>query len=62
MSNKLVSIVLMLIGVLVFAASLLADSIGIGREPGLGMLQLVGAAAGLVVALIGLRLFFKRKS
>ena len=62
MSNKLFSIVLIVIGVLVLVGSLLVDMIGIGREPGLGLFQIAGAALGLVVALVGLWLFFKRKS
>jgi len=62
MSNKLFSIVLIVIGVLVLVGSLLVDMIGIGREPGLGLFQITGAALGLVVALVGLWLFFKRKS
>ena len=62
MSNKLLSIVLMVIGVLVLAGSLLGDAIGIGHHPGLGFYQIAGAVVGLVVALVGLWLFFKRKA
>jgi len=62
MSNKLLSILLMVIGVLVLSGSLLADAIGIGREPGIGFFQIIGAVVGLVVALVGLWLFLKHKS
>jgi len=41
---------------------LLVDVIGIEHEPGLGLFQLSGAAFGLVVALAGFWMFFKRKS
>ena len=61
MSNKLLSIVLMVVGVLVLVGSLLGDVIGIGQHPGLGFYQIAGAVVGLVVALVGLWLFLKRK-
>jgi hypothetical protein len=52
----------MISGVVFLSGSLLADGIGIGGGPGLGVLQIVGAALGLVVFLVGFWLFFKRKS
>jgi len=61
MSYKLLSIVLIVIGVLFLAVSLLADVIGLGHHPGLGLYQLAGTSLGLVIAIIGI-LFFKRKS
>ena len=48
------SIVLIVIGVVLLAVSLLADAFGIGAHPGLGWKQLVGAAVGVVVAVIGI--------
>jgi hypothetical protein len=62
MSNKQISIILIVLGVLILVGSLLADMIGIGREPGLGLIQLGGAVVGLVVALVGLWQLLKHKS
>jgi len=54
MSPKLRSVVLLTAGVLLFLVALLADSLGIGSKPGLGMKQLVGAFAGIVIAAFGM--------
>jgi hypothetical protein len=47
-------VVLLTAGVLLFLVALLADSLGIGSKPGLGMKQLVGAFAGIVIAAFGM--------
>lgn len=62
MANKLISIGLTVFGVLIMAVSLLADVIGIGHHPGVGVFQLGGVLIGLVDVLVGGWLFFTRKS
>ena len=53
MPKRLQGVVLLVAGIVVIVLSLAADSIGVGANPGLGMLQLVGAAAGIAAAVIG---------
>jgi hypothetical protein len=53
MSKKAVGTVLLLVGVLLFLVSVLADSIGIG-VPGFGWKQLVGLVVGVVLAAAGI--------
>ena len=62
MLDKLISIVLVLLGLVIMVVSLLADVIGIGIQPGLGIYQLGEAVLGLVLALSGVWLFYRRKS
>lgn len=50
---KVPSYLLILIGVVLLAASLLADSTGIGSNPGFGPRQTVGSIAGVVILLLG---------
>jgi hypothetical protein len=45
---------LIVAGVVLAAASALADTIGLGNWPGLGRQQLIGIVVGVVLALIGL--------
>ena len=55
MSIKTIGVVLIIIGLVVVAVSLLADMLGIGNwTAAIGPRQLAGAAAGLVVAVVGL--------
>ncbi len=58
---KIASIVLVIIGVVLLAASLLADVAGIGDSAGFGPQQTAGAVAGAVVAAVGLFLMFRRR-
>ena len=58
-SNKTSSIILLLVGVGLVGASLLADVIGIGDNPGFGLQQTAGTAAGVVIAAVGLYLTLK---
>ena len=54
MSIKSIGYALILIGVLALAGSLLADILGVGKDPsGIGPLQLLGAAGGLLLAVLG---------
>jgi hypothetical protein len=54
------SIILLVVGVGLLAASLLADVIGIGDDVGFGRQQTTGTAAGAVITAVGLYLTFKR--
>ncbi len=57
--NKTAAIVLLLVGIGLLGASLLADVIGIGDSPGWGNQQTAGTAAGVVIAAVGLYLTLK---
>ena len=52
--NKAANILVLIIGVGLFAVSLLADAIGLGGEPGFGYQQMMAAVAGIVILAIGL--------
>lgn len=58
---KITSIVLIIVGIGLLVASLLADVIGIGDRAGFGTQQTAGAIAGAVVAAIGLFIMFRKK-
>lgn len=61
MSGKTVGLIILLVGVLVLAVSLLADVIGIGTQPAIiGWKQLVGAAVGLVFSAAGIAVMLRR--
>ena len=61
MSQKSIGMVLMIIGVIALAVSLLADFIGIGKFPSaMGPYQLLAAAVGLIIAVIGGIIYFRR--
>jgi peptidoglycan/LPS O-acetylase OafA/YrhL len=47
--------VLLIIGIVLLLLSLLADVIGIGREPGFGMGQIAGAIIGLLIIVFAVR-------
>ncbi|MDH3673757.1 MAG: hypothetical protein OES46_21795 [Gammaproteobacteria bacterium] len=52
LSNKTASIIVLIFGLL--AASLSADVIGIGDDPGFGRQQTMGTIAGVVITVVGL--------
>ena len=54
MSSKTINLVLIIAGGLLLLLSLLADVIGIGSYPGINWAQILGAAAGLAVLIIGI--------
>ena len=54
MSNRLLGIILLVVGVLLFLSALAADSLGFGAFPGLGWKQIGGAIIGVVVAAVGM--------
>ncbi len=59
--KKLGSLLLLVIGVGLLAASLLADVIGIGDDVGFGTQQTLGTVVGAVIAAAGLFLVLKLK-
>ena len=60
--HKTASIILLLVGIGLLAASLLADVIGIGDDPGFGRQQTAGTIAGVVVTAAGLFFTLKKRS
>jgi hypothetical protein len=61
MSARNLGIIIVVIGILVIALSLGADMIGLGAQPGiLGWKQILGAAAGLIIAFAGI-VVYRRK-
>ncbi len=61
MDQKTPSIAMLAIGITILVASLFADSLGIGGNPGFGLDQAVGSVVGAVVAAVGLFLTVKVK-
>jgi hypothetical protein len=53
MSKRALGILLMIVGLIVVIASLEADALGIGADPGIGWKQAVGALVGVVVVGVG---------
>ena len=53
-SNKITSILVLVIGIGLLAVSLLADVVGIGDDPGFGNQQMMGTIAGVVITAVGL--------
>jgi hypothetical protein len=53
--------ILLVVGVLIFLVSLLADAFGIGEGTGIGWKQITGSFVGLVVAAIGIVQMGKNK-
>lgn len=62
MNKRSISVWVLIIGILIFIISLLADMIGVGFDPSVfGSAQQTGVVAGLVIALIGLILYLRSK-
>ena len=62
MDKKRISVWILIIGFLIFAVSLLADSLRIGFDPAVfGPAQQTGVVVGLVIALSGLVLYLRSK-
>jgi uncharacterized membrane protein YccC len=53
MSKKTIGYILIVLGVAIVVISLAADLLGIGNSMGYGWKQLLGAAIGIVVAIVG---------
>ncbi len=54
MVNKALSIAILVVGIVILVASLFADSIGTGDNPGFGVDQALGSAVGAAVTGVGL--------
>jgi hypothetical protein len=52
--NNVANILVLIIGIGLFAVSLLADAIGLGGDAGFGYQQMMVALAGIVILAIGL--------
>lgn len=59
MTQRQLAGIIVLIGVGLLAASLLADVIGIGDDPGFGSQQTMGTIAGVIIAFVGLTVIRK---
>jgi len=46
--------ILLIAGIIILLISLIADTLGVGREPGFGYLQISGTIIGAVVIVLGL--------
>ena len=57
---RVVGIVLLVLGVLVVLASVLADPIGIGGSPTFGYKQIIGTVGGAIAAIVGLILTLRK--
>ena len=54
MTGRQMAGIIVIIGVGLLAASLLADVTGIGDDPGFGMQQTMGTIAGAAIGILGL--------
>jgi hypothetical protein len=52
-AKKIIAIVLLVVGIGLLVLSVVADPLGIGT-PGFGRDQILGAVAGVIVAIVGL--------
>ena len=61
MSNKKsIGIALLVVGVVLLIGSLAADAVGIGGAIGFGYKQIIGAVAGVIVAVVGFVLYSRK--
>ena len=59
-NKKTIGIALLAVGAILVIGSLAADLIGVGGAAGFGYKQIVGAVAGVVVAIIGFVLYSRK--
>jgi hypothetical protein len=59
-TEKVIGIILTVLGVLALVVFLLADVLGYGR-PGFGIRQIIGSIAGAVSLIVGLILLLRKK-
>ena len=59
-SKKILSTLLLLVGIVLLVVSVLADVIGIGRSPEFGYTQIGGVVLGAIVAILGWVLLRKK--
>jgi hypothetical protein len=62
MQPRNAAIAFIVVGILILLASLLADMVRVGGTPGLGLAQMIGAVAGVLVALDGVVILICRMS
>jgi hypothetical protein len=61
MTKRNIGIAMIVIGVLLFLVSLLADVVGVGAQPGIiGWKQILGAVIGAAVGIGGVVLFLRK--
>jgi hypothetical protein len=60
-TKKLFGIVLLVVGMVFFILSLIADWVGVGSSRGFGPQQIMGIILGAILAVVGFILFRKNK-
>jgi cytochrome c biogenesis protein CcdA len=61
-NRKTIGIALLVIGVVLVIVSLTADAIGIGGTAIFGYKQIIGAIAGVVIAVVGFVLYSRKQA
>jgi hypothetical protein len=61
-NKKTIGIILFAVGELALVGFLAVDALGIGKAPGIGLYQVIGAVVGVVLAVVGLVLVALKKS
>ena len=59
-NKKLIGIVLAVAGAVLLIGSLAVDMIGIGKAPGLGLFQIIGAVVGAMITAAGILLALRK--
>ena len=59
-NKKTIGIVLLVVGAVLLIGSLAADAIGIGGAAGFCYKQIIGAVAGVIVAVVGFILYSRK--
>ena len=59
-NNKTIGVVLLVAGVVLLIISLAADAIGLGEAGAFGYKQIIGAVAGVIVAVVGFVLYSRK--
>ena len=59
-NRKNLGITLLVVGIVLLVISLAADMIWLGGFPGIGLKQILGAGAGVVVAVVGYVLYSRK--
>ncbi len=52
--KKITGIIWLVVGIIILVLSLVADSVGLGKNPGFGYKQVAGTIAGAIVFVVGL--------
>ena len=59
-NKKTIGTVLLVAGVILLIVALAADALGIGGAVGFGYKQIIGAVAGVIVAVVGFVLYSRK--